>query len=286
LTATLAASALPWPLVAQSTFRFGYAAITWRGDDRTAIDEIAGVGFRGIQLRASVVDAFAKNPAQLRDLLDSRRLTFVALSSGMLGIESAADDEFSLHLRQARFLRECGGLYLQIIDSRPNRTVTTADYHTLARRLTELGKRTADLGIRLGYHHHMGSLGEGPDEVRRILDAVDPRYVGLQLDTAHYLQGGGDPAAAIREYGSRLLFLHLKDVRPVQAAPPGARSYEFVELGRGRVDFGSVFSALTEVSFAGWIVVELDAVPADSLTPRECAETNRDFITERLGLTL
>ena len=149
----------------------------------------------------------------------------------------------------------------------------------------ELGKRTADLGIRLGYHHHMGSLGEAPDEVRRILDAVDPRYVGLQLDTAHYLQGGGDPAAAIREYGSRLLFLHLKDVRPVQAAP-GARSYEFVELGRGRVDFGSVFSALTDVSFAGWIVVELDAVPAGSGTPRECAETNREFLTERLGFKL
>ena len=37
---------------APADIRFGYAAITWGGDDLKAIDEIAGIGFRGIQLRS------------------------------------------------------------------------------------------------------------------------------------------------------------------------------------------------------------------------------------------
>src|ERR1700730_17727893 len=31
--------------------KFGYAAITWGGNDRQAIEDIAAVGFHGIQLR-------------------------------------------------------------------------------------------------------------------------------------------------------------------------------------------------------------------------------------------
>jgi len=293
LGAAALGAALPGrPLRARQRYQFGYAAITWGGNDRQAITDIADVGFRGIQLRTAAVDAFGDRPAELKELLAQHRLTFVALSSGSIGIDPArAAEEMAAHVRHARFLRDCGGLYLQIIDARP-RTVTPADYAAMGRRLTELGKRTADLGVALGYHHHMGSLGEAPDEVDRILDATDPAFVKLQLDTAHYLQGGGDPAAAIRKYASRLSFLHLKDVRqrtPDPAAAPGSpasRPYQFVELGQGRADIKAVFRALDEVRFSGWLVVELDAVPDRARTPKACAEMNRDYITKRLGFGL
>lgn len=294
LGAAALGAALPCrPVRARQRYQFGYAAITWGGNDRQAITDIADVGFRGIQLRTAAVDAFGDRPAKLKELLARHRLTFVALSSGNLGIEqTGADEELARHVHHARFLRDCGGLYLQIIDTRPKRAVTAADYAAMGRRLTELGKRTADLGVALGYHHHMGSLGEAPDEVDRILDATDPAFVKLQLDTAHYLQGGGDPAAAIRKYASRLLFLHLKDVRqrtPELAAAPGSpasRPYQFVELGQGRADIKAVFRALDEVRFSGWLVVELDAVTEPGRSPKASAGMNRDYITKRLGFGL
>lgn len=277
----------------QQRYQFGYAAITWGGNDRQAIEDIADVGFRGIQLRTAAVEAFGDRPAELEALLARHGLTFVALSSGNLGIDPArGDEEMAMHVRHARFLRDCGGRYLQVIDARPGRAITAADYTAMGRRLTELGKRTADLGIPVGYHHHMGSLGEAPDEIDRILDATDPAVVKLELDVAHYLQGGGDPAAAIHKYASRLLFLHVKDVRartPDTSAKPGtpaARGYQFVELGQGRVDLDRVFKALADVAFAGWLVVELDAVPVPARTPRQSAEANRDYITKTLGLSL
>src|SRR4051812_3133579 len=70
--------------------RVGYAAITWGGNDRQAIADIAEVGFRGIQLRASAVQSFGQRPAELRALLDRHRLTMVALSSGTLRLDPAA----------------------------------------------------------------------------------------------------------------------------------------------------------------------------------------------------
>ena len=62
----------------------------------------------------------------------------------------------------------------------------------------------------------MNTIGQAPEATDAIMDAADPKYVKLELDVAHYLQGGGDPAAAVRKYKRRLLFLHLKDTKPSQ----------------------------------------------------------------------
>ena len=54
---------------APADLKFGYAAITWGGRDREAIEDIASVGFPGIQLRSNVLKEFGDRPAALRDLL-------------------------------------------------------------------------------------------------------------------------------------------------------------------------------------------------------------------------
>ena len=288
LTTALLCAGLPSSTRAAQAYRFGYAAITWGGNDRQAIADISDVGFRGIQLRTAAVQQFGDRPAELKELLARHGVTFVALSSGNIGIDPAkADEEMAMHLKHARFLRDCGGLYLQVIDTRPSR-VTAEDYGRMSRRLNELGNRVTDLGLRLGYHHHMGSLGEAPDQVDRILNATDPTAVYLQLDTAHYLQGGGDPVAAIRKYASRILFLHLKDVR-TRRPEPGAgnqQSFQFVELGQGRADIKGVATALDSVGFKGWVVVELDAVTEPARTAKASAVMNRDYVTRELGLSI
>ena len=141
-----------------------------------------------------------------------------------------------------------------------------------------------DLGIPLGYHNHMSSLGESPAEVDAIMEQADPRYVKLELDIAHYQQGGGNPAKAIRQYRDRLLFLHIKDVENLKAADNRGRAYRFVELGRGRVDLPAVFTALRDVKFRGWAVIELDSVPDQTRTPKESALISKKYLEEKLGM--
>ncbi len=266
------------------SIRFGYAAITWGGNDRQAIEDVSALGFPGIQLRSNILPEFGDKPGALKELLRANDLKMVALSSGGVSVTTPPAEEFVKHERHAAFVRDVGGMYLQVTDQLPkDRPATAADRRVLGERMTEIGKRSADLGVGLGYHNHMNSLGERPGEVDDILAAADPRYVRLELDVAHYTQGGGDPVKAIDRYHDRLLFLHLKDVEfvPPAAGADPARSYRFVELGRGRVDLPGVFAALKRVGFKGWAVVELDAVPDKARTPKESGQISKSYLEKQ-----
>jgi inosose dehydratase len=282
--ATLPSFAAPGRM---SNIRFGYAAITWGNEERQAIDDISAVGFPGIQFRANAVTEF--KPAELKDLLAQHKLTFVALSSGEVSLDEPEADQIAKHVANAQFVKDSGGLYLQILDqlkSHP-RSATPEECKRLGRLLTELGKRTADLGIPLGYHNHLNTLSESPANLDLILENSDPKYLKLELDTAHLVAGGGDPAKAIEKYHDRILFLHLKDVHDIPADTPKARyPFEFVELGRGRVDLPSVFAALDKVKFHGWAVVELDRVPDKSRTPKESAMISKTYLEQKIGVTV
>src|SRR5438552_11908232 len=121
--------------------RFGDAAITWSGDDRQAIDDIAALGFRGVQLRQSAFDTWGDRPAELKQLLAQKGLVLVALSSGNVSLDPAAETEtLAQHTLHARFVRDVGGRYLQVIDERPRGKPPVAeDFKRMGRLLTEIG---------------------------------------------------------------------------------------------------------------------------------------------------
>ena len=271
---------------APADIKFGYASITWGGNDRQAIEDVSALGFPGIQLRSDVLKEFP-NPTDLRDLLQQHHLAMVALSSGTVSVESSENEEIAKHAANAKYAHGAGSLYLQVIDAKPKRAVTASDYKTLGRRITEIGKRSADLGVKLGYHNHMETIGQSPEEVDRVLDAGDPRYVKLELDIAHYVQGGGDPVKAIHKYRDRILFMHIKDVESIPREQSSrGRDFRFVELGRGRVDVPAAFKALEEIKFRGWCVVELDVVPDPSRSPKDAALISKNYLHDRLGFAI
>jgi inosose dehydratase len=271
-----------------TALRFGYTAMTWGKEERQAVEDISATGFEGIQFRIDATTEF--RPDELRTILEQHKLTFVALSSGEISIDPLGKaDAIAKHTANAKFVRDAGGLYLQILDQLKDypRTVTTEECRQLGKLLTEVGKRTADLGVPLAYHNHMNTISEHPANLDIVLETSDPKYVKLLLDTAHSVAGGGDPAEAIKKYHDRLLFLHLKDVVDIPLDTPGAKyPFKFVELGRGKVDLPGVFAALDKVKFRGWGVVELDRVPEKSKTPRQSAMISRKYLEEKVGMKL
>lgn len=271
--------------------QLGYAAITWDGQDEQAIDEIAALGFRGIQLRSNVLKAYGDKPAELRRRLEAKGLALLCFSSGS-NPQHAPGTEAEIvarHVANARFVRAAGGNVLQIISTRPkDRALTAADFDWLGGVLNTIGRRALDLNVRVAYHNHLRGFGEAPDELARLMDATDPHYVNLLLDIAHYAQGGGDPVAAVRRHRDRIVMLHLKDVAGA-VPPPGQavrEGYKWVELGRGRVDVPGVVAALREIRYRGPAVIELDSVPEPGRTPKQSAEINRRYAVETLGLAL
>ena len=272
-------------LMAQSgpRLKVGYASMTWGSEERQAIDDISSLGYKGIQMRNNAVTDF--KPPELRGLLEQHNLKFVALSSGDVSLDAPIEPQLRTHVSNAEFVKAVDGLYLQILDQlKPYpRKVTPDECVQLGKTLTELGKLVSDTGVKLGYHNHMNTISEHPENLQRVMDASDPRYVGLLLDTAHYVAGGGDPAEAIVHYHDRLLFLHLKDVVDIPMNTPGAKyPFKFVELGRGRVNLPAVMDALRKTKFEGWAIVELDRVPDKSRTPKECAEISKEYLENQL----
>jgi inosose dehydratase len=280
----VAAAPLALGRQAPSRIKVGYAAITWGGNDELAIREVAETGFTGIQLRATAFETFGSRPAALKELLAKHGLAFPVMSSGNLKYGPAdRGAQMALHLKHAEFVRAAGGQFLQVIDEKPKgRPVGGDDYRELAGMLRRLGERTAQIGVPLIYHHHMNSTGETPDAIGAILQDIPGTAVGLLFDIAHYQQGGGDPVAFIRRYGKAIKVVHLKDVRPIDASP----GYQWVELGRGRVDVKGCVAALKVAGFTGWAIVELDRVVDAGGSPKASALTNRDYVTKQLGLVL
>jgi inosose dehydratase len=263
--------------------RAGCSAITWSDNAAQAIEDISADGFVGIQLRAPVLDQYP-DPHVLRDLLAKHKLTFVALSSGQASIDPAVrKSQLETHVQHAHYVQEAGGLFLQLVAAaaKPAGPFPTDQCKLQGEVFSEIGKAIADHGIKLGFHNHMNTLGQPPEAVDTILEASDPNYLHLELDIAHYLQGGGDPAACIRKYGRRILFMHFKDVQNV-STPSG---YEFVELGHGRVDLPAVFAALRAIKFRGWGIVELDRVPAsDPHSPKDANAASLQLLREKYGV--
>lgn len=279
----LAAGASAGPVFAgEARVTFGCAAITWGERYLQAIDDVGKAGYRGIQLRANVVPPHKDHPTPLRARLEKNGLGLACLSSGNVALDGDPEAEIGRHLGHARFVKALGGSHLQLLDDQRSTDPAQAGGRIaeLGRRMGEIGRRAGDLGVTVVYHNHMGSLSQAPEELVRVLDAAPADHVRLLLDVAHYQQGGGDPAAGLRKHAGRLGMVHLKDVRPAAAGSP--HPYQWVELGQGTVDFPAVFKALDDVDFAGWGIVELDAVPVPGRTELESALMSRHYLEDTL----
>ena len=102
------------------------------------------------------------------------KLTFVALSSGEVSLDEPEAKQIAKHVANTKFVKDSGGLYLQILDQLTTytRSATPDECKRLGRLLTELGKRTADIGIPLGYHNHLNTLSQRPGNLDIILENI------------------------------------------------------------------------------------------------------------------
>ncbi|MBP6054825.1 MAG: sugar phosphate isomerase/epimerase [Cytophagaceae bacterium] len=274
------------PTAKSKSFRMGYSAITWGGKDELAIEELSGLGFKGIQLRANTYAKYKDNPAEIKALLDSKGMSLVMFSSGNVEIDPAKKEaNAAMHLNHARFVKALGGTSIQLTNSlRKNNIPPTADeLARLAVAMNEIGALTKEIGIQATYHNHMNQYGETPEEVDALVKAMNPAYVRLLLDVAHYHQGGGKPVEAVLKYQKVLHSLHIKDVECPIKGDSNPKSYKFVELGQGNVDLLGVFAALDKIKFSGWAIVELDAVPDKAKLPVQCAQISKDFLQGRIA---
>ena len=151
----------------------------------------------------------------------------------------------------------------------------------------------AERGYEPTLHPHTSTFVESPAEIERALELTD---IGMLVDTGHLLVGGSDPIQALRDWGDRVDYVHVKDVRLDVVRQvvderadviEGWRRGMFCELGEGDVDLPAFFDALRDVGYDGWIAVEQDRIPRSDEQLAESAEAqrrNRAWLRENVGV--
>ncbi len=165
-----------------------------------------------------------------------------------------------------------------------------AQWEILVEGIGRLAQACEPLGVRLAVHPHAGSYVETREEVDRLMRLTDPRTLGLCVDSGHLVYGGADPVEVVRAYGSRVWYVHIKDVDPEVLTRcrkeklsflDALRAYVFCGLGKGSVDLKGFVEALRRAAFSGWMVIEEDTSPD---LPLVAARRNRRYLRDTFGI--
>lgn len=274
----------------------GHTAITWPftpDGARQAMEELAPLGYRAVELFGFVLDAYPGGIEAVRaDLERTGMVLASAYCSASLIDPSTHEVDLASMERWARMVSNLRGDVVVVGASQRRRAAYDADeYRYLCRMLEEVGRRCQEAGVRACFHPHTGTPVETRAEIDRVMTQVDPRLVFFAPDTGQIAKGGADPVEVIRTYRERVRHVHLKDYiggdTQLDAAGGGLDRtgwLDYVPLGRGVVDLASVVSVLERAEYGGWWMVELDGTSRAPMAPREAAAASKQELDRLLGV--
>jgi inosose dehydratase len=290
--------------------RLGFAPITWNNEDlgaelgagvpyTTVLDEVVAAGFAATELG----DGFPRTASELRPALEARGLTLTSgwCGLGLLGPDGVADLEHTRRLSSV--LSEMGASLINLAhQSTPERgawagradrpeapRLTSDQWDELAERVCQAAEIAREHGLQATFHAHVGTWVETAADLEELLARAPAPLVKLCWDVGHALYGGIDPLDVVRRHSERIAYVHLKDVdgavldglrRDAGSFDDGLRRRVFTEVGHGRLDVPGLLTALGEIGYAGWLMVEQDS---SWLAPAESARASRAYL-RGLGL--
>ena len=270
------------------TIRLGTNPIAWSNDDlpelggdtplETCLAQAREAGFTGIEKGHK----FPSDPAALQAVLAHHGLQFV---SGWYGAELRHRDvvaEIAVMRPHLDLLQACGCQVMVFAETsatvQGRRDVPVADrpvmdeaeWPVFLDRVGRLGDWMAGEGVRIAFHHHMGTVIERAAEIDRLMEGT-PDSVGLLFDTGHLAYAGEDPAAVAQRWAHRVNHVHAKDVRPDVLATARQERWSFLDAvvagvftvpGDGVIDFAAALRPVAAARYGGWLIVEAEQDPA------------------------
>jgi sugar phosphate isomerase/epimerase len=173
---------------------------------------------------------FGRTPAQIRDLLrrnglasPSTHLPFDSLENGW---QKALDGAKAI-----------GHKWVTIAWIPEEKRRTLEDWKRHAELFNRAAAQAKSAGLRFAYHNHDFELRKLGDirPLELLLTSTDRSLVDFEMDIYWVEFGGGNPLDFFNRYPKRFPLLHVKD----SAGPPDNR---MVEVGKGKIDFRSIFA--------------------------------------------
>ena len=231
--------------------RIGINPITWTNDDvpelggdtplEVCLAETKQAGYAGTELGGK----FPRQSSELKPIMDRYGLAVVSGWYDGRCDEKDVDAEMEAITPHLQLLKDMGATHVVYADTSRGRhgaiwdpiskrpSLSADEWPGYGRKLTKLAERMADFGVRMAFHHHMGTIVETDDEVGLLMKHTG-EAVGLLYDTGHSIFSGGDPLTLARTHVKRIVHVHCKDARPSRARKGARRGYEFHGRGNGR----------------------------------------------------
>ena len=288
----------------------GIAPIAWTNDDmpdlggentfEQCVSEMALAGFTGCE----VGNKYPQDITALKRALDLRGLTICNQWFSTFLISKPFEETAKPFEEKLDFLYAMGAKVIGVseqshsIQGQPlaifekKYVMNDSEWQLLCDGLNRLGQIAVKKGMKLTFHHHMGTVVQTEAEIDRMMANTDPAYVNLLFDSGHLSYDGICPEQVLKKHVNRVAHVHLKDIRPkvVQQVKSESRSFlegvrmgAFTVPGDGAIDFGPLFALLKASNYTGWMVVEAEQDPAKA-NPLEYAIKARKFINEQTGL--
>ena len=267
--------------------RIGINPLTWTNDDlpelgeknslETCLKEAKQAGYEGVELGRK----FPRDAAVLGPILEDHKLALVSGWYSARLLERSVEDEVKAMQAHATLLKSLGAkvmVFCEVsrcvhgdrripLSKRPK--LAEEEWKQFCQRLDQIADHLQKQGLKMAYHHHMGTVIQSEDEVDRMMDST--RSVGLLLDSGHLTFAGGDPLRALERHAKRIVHVHCKDIRKDKLAGARKQDMSFLDAvlgdvfavpGDGSIDFNPILRALAGHGYAGWLVVEADQDPA------------------------
>lgn len=293
------------------TVRLGINPITWSNDDmpelggdiplETCLAETHAAGYCGTELGGK----FPRVAAELAPILARYELRLVSgWFDGRIFARDVAE-EFAAIEPHLTLLRDLGCSHVVYADTsgrqgfppisqRPQ--LADDDWADYGRKVTALSERMAAFGVRMAFHHHMGTIVQSEADIDRLI-ANTGEAAGLLFDSGHCLFAGGDPAALLERHVGRVVHVHCKDVRREVLKRAVAEDMTFLAAilagvftvpGDGSIAFAPLLRILRAAGYAGWLVVEAEQDPrkAHPLTYARLGYRNLRAMAEAADFTV
>lgn len=229
---------------AQPAIKLGVASYSFREFQRNlAIKMTQKLGVQNINIKEfhllyrSTPEERAKGRAQFE------KAGLIVTGGGTIYLNKDDDADIKFHFDYAR---DCG-MPLMVIGASP----TT---------LPRIEKFVKEYNIKVAVHNHgpEDKFFPKPSDALKIIKNMDPR-VGVCIDIGHTTRSGGDILEEIEGAGSRLLDMHVKDLKDLRDGKSQ------VPVGDGAFPFPKIFTLLKKINYQGVCNLEYEIEGDDPL---------------------
>jgi sugar phosphate isomerase/epimerase len=135
--------------------------------------------------------------------------------------------------------------------------------------LTRVAEVAEDEKIKVLIEPEPDLLIENSRQLRKfITHFTDSEYIRLNFDIGHFYCVGEDPAELVHELSDYIEHFHLADIA-------NTRIHNHLIPGKGSIDFRSVFDAIDDIGYRGFVTIELYPYQDN---PVDAAEEAYDYL--------